>query len=100
MYVRLQKSWSDVVINTHTNYKVTFNIYRSTNNADVLEKYKDHLIYSTDDGESESYPCAIELTDNQWIQKYGIYDSCYFGVFSRSEQKDYYTKFADFLLNY
>ena len=67
---------------------------------DVLEKYKDHLIYSTDDGESESYPCAIELTDNQWIQKYGIYDSCYFGVFSRSEQKDYYTKFADFLLNY
>ena len=66
---------------------------------DVLEKYKDHLIYSTDDGESESYPCAIELTDNQWIQKYGIYD-CYFGVFSRSEQKDYYTKFADFLLNY
>ena len=67
---------------------------------DVLEKYKDHLIYSTDDGESESYPCAIELTDNQWIQKYGIYDSRYFGVFSRSEQKDYYTKFADFLLNY
>ena len=67
---------------------------------DVLEKYKDHLIYSTDDGESESYPCAIELTDNRWIQKYGIYDSCYFGVFSRSEQKDYYTKFADFLLNY
>ena len=39
---------------------------------DVLEKYKDHLIYSTDDGESESYPCAIELTDNQWIQKYGL----------------------------
>ena len=58
------------------------------------------MIYSTDDGESESYPCAIELTDNRWIQKYGIYDSCYFGVFSRSEQKDYYTKFADFLLNY
>ncbi len=68
---------------------------------DVLEKYKDHLIYSTDDGESESYPCAIELTDNAWIKKYGIYDgTCYFGVFSRSEQKDYYTRFADFLLNY
>ena len=53
---------------------------------DVLEKYKDHLIYSTDDGESESYPCAIELTDNQWIQKYGIYDSCYL-VFSAAPSR-------------
>lgn len=68
---------------------------------DLLDKYKDHLIYSTDDGESESYPCAIELTDNAWFKKYSLYDgTCYFGVFSRSEQKDYYTRFADFLLNY
>ena len=39
MDVRLQKAWSDGDSNTHTNDKVTFNIYRSTNKADVPEKY-------------------------------------------------------------
>lgn len=39
MDVRLQKAWSDGDSNAHTNDKVTFNIYRSTNKADVPEKY-------------------------------------------------------------
>ena len=39
MDVRLQKAWSDGDSNAHTNDKVTFNIYRSTNKADVSGNY-------------------------------------------------------------
>lgn len=66
---------------------------------ETFEKYKDNMIYSTDDGESESYPCAIEITDNEWLKKNGYYDgSCYFGIFYRSENTRTTAQFAEFLL--
>ncbi len=46
---------------------------------ELLDRYQDHLIYTTEDGAVASYPCnAIELTDNAWLHKYNYYDSCYF----------------------
>lgn len=67
--------------------------------AETYDKYKDNMIYSTDDGESEPYPCAVELTDNNWLKKNGYYDgSCYFGIFFRSENTEATTQFAEFLL--
>lgn len=30
---------------------------------ELLDRYQDHLIYTTEDGAVASYPCAIELTD-------------------------------------
>lgn len=68
--------------------------------ANILEKYEDHLIYSTDAGESEPYPCAIELTDNEWIQKNNYYDTCYFGIFYQNQNPDACRQFAEFLLSY
>lgn len=66
---------------------------------ETFEKYKDNMIYSTDDGESEPYPCAIEITDNEWLKKNGYYDSsCYFGIFYRSENTQAAAQFAEFLL--
>lgn len=73
---------------------------RTVLSEDTLAKYQDHLIYSTDDGETDSYPCAVELTDNRWLKQNNYYDSCYFGVFSRSGNPDTAKQFADFLLNY
>lgn len=66
---------------------------------ELLEKYKDHLIYSTDGGEAASYPCAIELIDNEWVKKNHYYDTCYFGIFYQSEHLDTALQFAEFLLN-
>lgn len=66
---------------------------------ELLEKYKDHLIYSTDGGEASSYPCAIELTDNEWVKKNNYYDTCYFGIFYQSEHSDAALQFAEFLLD-
>lgn len=66
---------------------------------ETFDKYKDSMIYSTDDGESASYPCAVEITDNEWLKKNGYYDgNCYFGIFYRSENSEVTTQFAEFLL--
>lgn len=66
---------------------------------ETFEKYKDSMIYSTDDGESVPYPCAVEITDNEWLKKNGYYGgSCYFGIFFRSEKTEVTSQFAEFLL--
>lgn len=66
---------------------------------EIFEKYKDNMIYSTDDEECDPYPCAVEITDNEWLKKNGYYDgSCYFGIFYRVEDLEAPTQFAEFLL--
>lgn len=67
---------------------------------ELLEKYKDNLLYATDEGEADPYPCAIELTDNTWLAKYNYYDTCYFGIFYQTKNPDASLEFAEFLLNY
>lgn len=67
---------------------------------ELLAEYEDCLIYSTSDGETDPYPCAIELTDNSWLRKNNYYDSCYFGVFYRNQNLDACKEFAEFLLTY
>lgn len=67
---------------------------------DLLERYQDSLIYSTEDGQVTAYPCAIELTDNAWLKKYNYYDTCYFGILYQNQNLDAAAQFAEFLLNY
>ena len=67
---------------------------------ELLEKYEDHLLYSTAGGECDPYPCAIELTDNEWLRKYNYYNSCYFGIFYRNQNPEACKEFAEFLLTY
>lgn len=68
--------------------------------AELLEQYKDSLLYSTDGGEVASYPCAIELTDNTWLKKNNYYDTCYFGIFYQNHNLEASVQFAEFLLGY
>lgn len=66
---------------------------------ETLEKYKDHLIYPSAGGETASYPCAVELTGNQWLKNYGYYDGkCYFGIIRTTEHLHACSQFAEFLL--
>lgn len=65
---------------------------------ELLEKYKDNLIYSTDCGEVAPYPCAIEIEDNEWLQKNNYYDTCYFGIFYDNQGIETCRQFAEFLL--
>ena len=66
--------------------------------ADILEQYKDSLIYTTEAGTRDAYPCAIELSDNSWLSENNYYDTCYFGIFYNAPHLDTVLEFADFLL--
>lgn len=68
--------------------------------SDLLKKYEKQLIYTANDGETASYPCAIELTNNAWISKYNFYDTCYFGIFYQNPNPNACAEFAEFLLIY
>lgn len=68
--------------------------------ADILARYQDSLVYTTEDNTVEAYPCAIELTGNAWLSENGYYDTCYFGVFYSAPHLDTVQEFAEFLLNY
>ena len=35
--------------------------------ADELEQYKDMIVYATDSETGETFPCGLELNDNQWL---------------------------------
>ena len=68
---------------------------------ETLAKYEEQLIYTDENGEADSYPCAISLVENDWIKKHGYYnETCYFGIFVKSAHADTATDFAEFLLNY
>lgn len=73
---------------------------RTVLSEETLAKYEDCLVYSTEEGATDPYPCAVRLSDNEWIQKYNYYDTCYFGIFYQSEKQDVSGEFAEFLLNY
>lgn len=68
--------------------------------AELLEQYQDSVLYSTDGGEADSYPCAIEITDNAWLKKNNYYDTCYFGIFYQNHNLEASVQFAEFLLGY
>lgn len=48
---------------------------------DVLDKYQDELLYTTDQETGETYPSAIQLSDNQWLKENQMYlDECVVGA--------------------
>lgn len=82
MDVRLQKAWSDGDSNTHTNDKVTFNIYRSTNKADVPEKYN-KFTGTMDKGQNVKFKIltsnGAEMAQNgSFASEYTMYGSAKF----------------------
>ena len=82
MDVRLQKAWSDGDSNAHTNDKVTFNIYRSTNKADVPEKYN-KFTGTMDKGQNVKFKIltsnGAEMAQNgSFASEYTMYGSAKF----------------------
>ena len=82
MDVRLQKAWSDGDSNTHTNDKVTFKIYRSTNKADVPEKYN-KFTGTMDKGQNVKFKIltsnGTEMAQNgSFASEYAMYGSAKF----------------------
>ena len=82
MDVRLQKAWSDGDSNAHTNDKVTFNIYRSTNKADVPENYN-KFTGTMDKGQNVKFKMLTSngtemAQDGSFASEYTMYGSAKF----------------------
>lgn len=67
---------------------------------ELLDRYQDHLIYTTEDGAVASLSLCDRAHRQCWLHKYNYYDSCYFGILYQNQNLDAALQFADFLLNY
>lgn len=66
---------------------------------DILERYKDQLVYFEDEG--KKYPCAIILSNNQWLAENNYYDGeCYVGILNQENISEVVIDFTEFLLSY
>lgn len=43
--------------------------------AEELERYADHLVYTTENDTCDAYPCAVRVRDNAWVKENGFYGS-------------------------
>ena len=66
---------------------------------ELLRMYEDQLLYSTNNGTTQSYPCAIFLEESEWLQQTGCYpDGCYFAICHQSANPQTAVEFAKYLL--
>lgn len=63
---------------------------------DVLEKYKDDIVYVKSTETGKKYPIGIKLKDNAWVEKTGWYqDTCVVGLAEGLKNKDLAVKFIE-----
>lgn len=65
---------------------------------DLLETHNDELIYTTDNNTGKSYPCALTLEGNKWINDNKYYTDCKIGISCRSDHLEVIKEFCVFLL--
>lgn len=63
---------------------------------ELLEAYKEKLIYVEEEG--VSYPCAVSLSHNPWLEENGYYTECCFGLLHLGKNPETAARFAEFLL--
>lgn len=66
---------------------------------ELLSRYEDQLIYTTESDTVEAYPCAIALSGNKWLSENGYYETCYFGIMYLTDNPEIAAQFAEYLLN-
>ena len=68
---------------------------------DELAPYKELLVFATDSETNETYPCAFDLSNSPWIDKYSYYSGdCQFGIIYNSTHMELAKEFLLFILNY
>ena len=62
----------------------------------VLEKYKDDLVYVKSTETGKKYPIGIKLEKNAWVKETGWYpDTCVVGLADGLKNKDLAVKFIE-----
>lgn len=67
---------------------------------DILEKYKDSILYISDENSSEKYPCGISLSSDNCtlLQKTNLYDSCILSICHTDSDKKLVKSFCKYIL--
>ena len=72
---------------------------RTVLSQEVLDRYADHILYSFGDEETEPYPCAIWIEDNQWLKEHPYYkNGCYFAISHKMLHPEIAKQFAEYVL--
>ena len=73
-----------------------FTDIRECFSEDVLEKYKDDIVYVKSTETGKKYPIGIKLKGNAWVEKTGWYpDTCVVGLAEGLKNKDLAVKFIE-----
>ncbi len=74
---------------------------RTVLSEEELKAYEDLLVYATNIDTNETFPCALDLSDNHWIQEFGYYENdCCFGFTSNGDGIELAKEFLFYILNY
>lgn len=68
--------------------------------AELLEQHKNALVYTDEDGTTNAYPCAVDLSGSPWLEENGYYKECYFGILYHADDPEIAAQFAQYLLSY
>lgn len=67
-------------------------------NKDELHSYEELLVFTTDPKTNKTYPCAFDLSNSVWIDKYGYYTvDCYFGILYNSTHTEFAKEFLMYI---
>lgn len=68
---------------------------------DELLKYKNYLVYTTDETTNTTYPYAFDFSQSKWVKKHNYYtDSCLYGIVYCSTNAEQVKQFLTYILNY
>lgn len=73
---------------------------RQVISEDLLEQYKDNLIYGQNPDTGEQYPCAVWLQENPWIRENQYYVNCAAGIAVGADKIEVAGQFLTYLLSY
>ena len=68
--------------------------------AELLETYKDSLVYARYEEEGEPYPCGIYLEENPWIMENKYYVNCTVSISASCRDQELAADFIRYILDY
>lgn len=67
--------------------------------AELLEKHKDRLLFSDEDGTVTAYPCGVNLMGNPWIEEHDLYKEGYVGIMKNTSDPELAAAFITYFLD-
>lgn len=67
--------------------------------AELLEKHKERLLFSDNDGTVPAYPCGVNVEGNPWVTEHNLYKKGYVGIMNTTDDPELAADFIEYFLN-